>query len=97
MQGPVAMSEHKRLSMRDNKAVSLTSGTADLFLVGSDAKLWPLITVTGPIDLVGPDDGPIDMVAVARVGAKLTVLDDRDAQLEKWCLALGERFRVDLG
>ena len=91
------MSEHKRLSMRDNKAVSLASGTADLFLVGSDAQLWPLIAVTGPIDLVGPDDGPIDMVAVARVGAKLTVLDDRDAQLEKWCLALGERFRVDLG
>ena len=97
MQGPVAMSEHKRLSMRDNKAVSLASGTADLFLVGSDAQLWPLIAVTGPIDLVGPDDGPIDMVAVARVGAKLTVLDDRGAQLEKWCLALGERFGADLG
>ena len=91
------MSELKRLSLRDNSAVSLISGVADLFLVGLDSQVWPLITVSGPIDLVGPADGEIDMVAVARVDAELQVLTDREPQLANWCGALSERFGDDLG
>jgi len=91
------MSELKRVSLRDNDAVALVSGTADLFIVGTNSQLWPLITVEGPIDLVGPADGEIDMLVVARIDSELTLLTDREPQLDDWCAALSEQFPTDLG
>jgi ATP-binding cassette subfamily C protein len=91
------MSELRRVSLRDNDAVSIVSGTADLFIVDTNSQLWPLITVEGPIDLVGPAGGEVDMLVVARIDSELTVLTEREPQLDEWCAALSEQFPADLG
>lgn len=75
MQVVVAMSALKRASLLDTTGVTLTSGVADLFVVGDRGQRWPLATVTGPMTLVGPSGGGTDVVVIARTDAQLVALD----------------------
>lgn len=82
----VAMSALKRASLLDSHGVTLTSGLADLFLVGDRGQRWPFATVTGPITMVGPAGGATDLVVIARTDAELLALDDDPSSdaLDAW-------------
>lgn len=87
------MSVPEQLSLRDNPAVQVIAGTADLFLVGADGQRWPFTTVIAPMALAGPSGGDVDLVAVGRIGSQLAVADG-DVDLSAWRESL--RGLVDL-
>ena len=91
------MSGPDRISLRDSGSVRLASGTADLFLVGTDERRWPLLTVTGPIEMVGPDGGEVDLEAVGRIDAELAISDQAPDSVGDWSKALASAFPEKLG
>lgn len=92
----VAMSGPDRVSLRDSSSARLAAGTADLFLVGTDGRRWQFITVTAPIEMVGPKGGDVDLVAVGRIGADLAASDEAAPSMDGWVSALQAAFPQDL-
>lgn len=90
------MSGPDRVSLRDSSSARLAAGTADLFLVGTDGRRWQFITVTAPIEMVGPKGGDVDLVAVGRIGADLTASDEAAPSIDGWVSALQAAFPQDL-
>ena len=90
------MSGPDRISLSDSGSVRLDEGAADLFLVGEDGRRWPLLTATGPIEMVGPDGGDVDLVAVGRIDAELTTSDDGPQSVDGWVSALKAAFPKEL-
>lgn len=86
------MSGPDRISLRDSEAVRLETGTADLFLVGSDERRWPFLTVTGPLDMVGPSGGDVDLEVVGRIDAEVTVGDQAPESVGSWAQTLESSF-----
>ena len=86
VQAVVAMSALRRASLRELPGVTLTSGVADLFVVGDRGQRWPLTTVTGPLTLVGPAGGSTDLVVIARPEAVLEAHVDEvpDSEVGPW-------------
>jgi len=92
----VAMSGPNRISLRESGSVRLAAGTADLFLIGTDGRRWPLITVAGPIEMVGPKSGDVDLVAVGRIDAELTTTNEAPPSIAGWVSALQAQFPEQL-
>lgn len=69
------MSAPERLSLRSIPGAGLTSGVADVFLIGEDNQRWPVATVTAPMEMVGPAGGQVDMVVIGRIGASVATRD----------------------
>lgn len=86
------MSEPNRQLLRGTPGVTLTVGTADIFLVDADQQRWPLATVTGPIDLVGPSGGEVDVMVVARMDGQLQVLETAPADVSQWATIVGQEL-----
>ncbi len=98
-QGVVAMLAPNRTSLRDLAGVHVSTGIADLFLIGTDGQRWPLTSVTGPIDLVGPSGGDIDLTVVARIGAEVGEFgaDQSAPSLDAFVTILAGQFPKQLG
>ncbi|MFN8125071.1 MAG: ATP-binding cassette domain-containing protein [Candidatus Nanopelagicales bacterium] len=90
------MSGPERVSLRGAPGAALRDGVADVFLVGADGQRWPVTTVTGPLAMVGPAGGDVDLVAVGRIGATIEVLSDPPsaAELTQWVDAIAKPLGV---
>ncbi len=72
----------RSFSLVGSHGVEIRSGHVDLFVTGDSGRRWPLLSVEGPLFLVGVASGTTAIIGEARAGAEIVAHAARPAETD---------------